>query len=74
MTTTEKLRFQIRVLSNGTLQARCPVPPLVADGANLGEVRTRVAAVVRDTFGQPRPFALMLGHGARQPSALVSAA
>jgi hypothetical protein len=60
----DKLRFQIRMLGQGRLQANCSVPPLVVGGSSLDEVRTRVAAVVRTAFGESRPFALMLGRGA----------
>jgi hypothetical protein len=70
----DKLRFHIRMLGEGRLQANCSVPPLIVGGSSLDEVRTRVAAVVRTAFGESRPFALMLGRGREAARTVAGAA
>jgi hypothetical protein len=57
----DKLRFLVRPMSEGRLEARCESPLIVVEAARLSEIRAQVETAVRAAFGERRPFALMVG-------------
>jgi hypothetical protein len=62
----DKVRFELRVLPDGRLQARCSSPPIVVHARRIGELRAMIDASVQAELGRACPFALMVG-GRRDP-------
>ena len=56
-----KLRFQVRPVKRGWIQATCASAAIVVEAGRLSEIRTQVETALRIAYGEVRPFALMVG-------------